>query len=62
MARAWLGVEAWTPTAEETFGYDPEKVTGFAFGWGLERMALLRHGLPDIRALWENDLRLLEQF
>ena len=40
----------------------PEKVTGFAFGWGLERMALSRHGLPDIRALWENDLRLLEQF
>jgi phenylalanyl-tRNA synthetase alpha chain len=50
------------PNVFEFVGYDPEKVTGFAFGWGLERMALLRHGLPDIRALWENDLRLLEQF
>jgi phenylalanyl-tRNA synthetase alpha chain len=50
------------PNVFEFVGYDPEKVSGFAFGWGLERMALLRHGLPDIRALWENDLRLLEQF
>jgi phenylalanyl-tRNA synthetase alpha chain len=50
------------PNVFEFVGYDPEKVTGFAFGWGLERMALLRHGLPDIRALWDNDLRLLEQF
>ena len=43
-------------------GYDPEEVSGFAFGWGLERMAILRHGLPDIRDLWANDLRFLEQF
>ena len=43
-------------------GYDPEEVSGFAFGFGLERIAMLRHGLPDIRALWENDLRLLRQF
>ncbi|HEU4942102.1 MAG TPA: phenylalanine--tRNA ligase subunit alpha, partial [Gaiellaceae bacterium] len=50
------------PNVFEFVGYDAEEVTGFAFGWGLERMALLRHGLPDIRALWENDLRLLEQF
>jgi phenylalanyl-tRNA synthetase alpha chain len=50
------------PNVFDFVGYDPEKVTGFAFGWGLERMGLLRHGLPDIRALWENDLRLLEQF
>lgn len=50
------------PNVFEFVGYDPEEVTGFAFGWGLERIALLRHGLPDIRALWENDLRLLEQF
>jgi len=35
---------------------------GGAFGFGLERMAMLRHGLPDIRELWENDLRLLRQF
>jgi phenylalanyl-tRNA synthetase alpha chain len=50
------------PNVFEFVGYDPEKVTGFAFGWGLERIAMFRHGLPDIRALWENDLRLLEQF
>jgi phenylalanyl-tRNA synthetase alpha chain len=42
--------------------YDPEQVSGFAFGLGLERIALLRHGLPDIRLLWQNDLRALEQF
>ena len=50
------------PNVFEFVGYDPEQVTGFAFGWGLERMAMFRHGLPDIRALWENDLRVLEQF
>jgi len=43
-------------------GYDPEEVSGFAFGLGLERIAMLRHGIPDLRALWENDLRLLRQF
>ena len=43
-------------------GYDPEEVSGFAFGLGLERIAMLRHGLPDLRPLWENDLRLLRQF
>ena len=43
-------------------GYDPEEFTGFAFGLGLERIAFLRHGLPDLRQLWENDLRLLRQF
>jgi phenylalanyl-tRNA synthetase alpha chain len=42
--------------------YDPEEVSGFAFGLGLERIALLRHGLPDIRLLWQNDLRFLSQF
>ncbi len=43
-------------------GYDAEEVSGFAFGLGLERIAMLRHGIPDLRALWENDLRLLRQF
>jgi phenylalanyl-tRNA synthetase alpha chain len=43
-------------------GYDPEEFSGFAFGWGLERIFMLRHGLPDIRMLWQNDLRLLRQF
>ena len=43
-------------------GYDPEEFSGFAFGWGLERIFMLRHGLPDIRMLWQNDIRLLRQF
>lgn len=42
--------------------YDPEKVQGFAFGMGIERIAMLRYGVPDLRLLYENDLRLLEQF
>ena len=43
-------------------GYDPEEVSGFAFGMGVERVAGLRHDIPDIRLLWENDLRFMEQF
>jgi phenylalanyl-tRNA synthetase alpha chain len=43
-------------------GYDPERVQGFAFGMGIERIAMLRYGVPDLRMLWENDVRLLEQF
>ncbi len=50
------------PNVLQFVGYDPEEVSGFAFGWGLERMAILRHGLPDIRDLWANDLRFLGQF
>ncbi len=46
----------------ETNGYDPERVQGFAFGMGIERIAFLRHGIPDLRMLFENDLRMLEQF
>jgi phenylalanyl-tRNA synthetase alpha chain len=43
-------------------GYDPERVQGFAFGMGIERIAFLRHAVPDLRMLFENDLRLLGQF
>jgi phenylalanyl-tRNA synthetase alpha chain len=50
------------PNVLEFVGYDPEEFSGFAFGWGLERIAILRHGLPDIRDLWNNDLRFLRQF
>ena len=50
------------PSLFEFVGYDPEVWTGFAFGWGLERIAVLRHGLPDLRELWQNDLRLSAQF
>jgi phenylalanyl-tRNA synthetase alpha chain len=50
------------PNVLEFVGYDPEEVSGFAFGLGLERIAMLRHGVPDIRLFWENDLRFLRQF
>ena len=54
----WL----WGPNVLAFVGYEPEEVSGFAFGVGLERIAILRHGLPDIRDLWANDLRFLRQF
>ena len=50
------------PNVLQNVGYDPEEVSGFAFGLGLERIAMLRHGVPDIRMFWENDLRFLRQF
>jgi phenylalanyl-tRNA synthetase alpha chain len=50
------------PNVLRNVGYDPEQVSGFAFGLGLERIAMLRHGIPDIRMFWENDLRFLRQF
>lgn len=50
------------PSLFDFVGYDEERYTGFAFGWGLERIAVLRHGIPDLRELWRNDPRLLSQF
>jgi phenylalanyl-tRNA synthetase alpha chain len=49
-------------TAHNAPGYDPEKVQGFAWGLGVERIAMLKHGIPDLRLYYENDLRFLEQF
>jgi phenylalanyl-tRNA synthetase alpha chain len=43
-------------------GYDPDKVQGFAFGMGIDRIAMLKYGVPDLRLMFENDLRFLEQF
>jgi phenylalanyl-tRNA synthetase alpha chain len=43
-------------------GYDPDQVTGFAFGMGVERIAMLKFGINDLRLFFENDLRFLEQF
>jgi phenylalanyl-tRNA synthetase alpha chain len=43
-------------------GYDPERVQGFAWGMGIERIAMLVSEVPDIRLLFENDVRVLEQF
>jgi phenylalanyl-tRNA synthetase alpha chain len=43
-------------------GIDPDKVTGFAFGLGIERVAMLKYGIDDIRLFFDNDLRFLSQF
>jgi phenylalanyl-tRNA synthetase alpha chain len=50
------------PNVLESVGYDPERYTGYAFGLGIERMVLRKHGIPDIRLLYENDERFLRQF
>ncbi len=50
------------PAVLEFVGYDPEEVSGFAFGLGLERIAQLRHGVPDVRLLWDSDHRVISQF
>lgn len=50
------------PRVFEAVGYDHEKYSGFAFGLGIERIAMLKYGINDIRAYFENDLRMLEQF
>jgi phenylalanyl-tRNA synthetase alpha chain len=44
------------------YGYDPEQIQGFAFGMGIERIAMLKHGVPDLRLFYDNDIRFLEQF
>ena len=61
----WLemgGAGVVDPQVFENVGVDPERWSGFAFGCGLERAAQLRHDIPDIRLLWEGDLRVLRQF
>ncbi len=50
------------PNELKAIGYDPEEVSGFAFGLGIERFCMLRHGISDIRNFYSNDLRFLEQF
>jgi phenylalanyl-tRNA synthetase alpha chain len=50
------------PKVLENVGFDPAAVTGFAFGMGVERMAMLKYGIGDLRLFYENDLRFLEQF
>jgi phenylalanyl-tRNA synthetase alpha chain len=49
-------------TGRNAPGYDPERVQGYAWGMGVERIAMLKHGIPDLRLYYENDLRFLEQF
>jgi phenylalanyl-tRNA synthetase alpha chain len=50
------------PNVFKNVGYDPKKYTGFAFGMGIERIAMLKYGINDIRLFFENDLRFLKQF
>jgi phenylalanyl-tRNA synthetase alpha chain len=57
-----LGAGMVDPTVFGFVGYDPEVYAGFAFGMGIERIAMLRHGISDIRLLFENDIRFLSQF
>ena len=57
-----LGCGMVHPRVLENAGVDPERFTGYAFGMGVERLAMLRYGVDDLRAFFENDLRFLEQF
>lgn len=57
-----MGAGMVDPAVLTEVGYDPEEVTGFAFGLGVERMAMLRWGIEDIRLFYENDIRFLSQF
>jgi phenylalanyl-tRNA synthetase alpha chain len=65
MGKDWLeiaGCGMVHPQVFETVGYDPEVWTGWAFGFGIERIAMLRYGINDIRLFYENDMRFLKQF
>ena len=57
-----LGAGMIHPNVFKNVGYDPKKYTGFAFGMGVERIAMLKYGIDDIRLFFENDLRFLKQF
>jgi phenylalanyl-tRNA synthetase alpha chain len=65
MGKDWLeiaGCGMIHPQVFENVGYDPEVWTGWAFGFGIERIAMIRYGINDIRLFYENDLRFLRQF
>lgn len=57
-----LGCGMVDPNVFEKVGYDPEKYTGYAFGMGIERTAMLKYGIDDIRVFFENDIRFLKQY
>lgn len=57
-----MGAGMTDPAVFNMVGYDPEKYSGFAFGMGVERIAMLKYGINDIRLFFENDLRFLKQF
>jgi phenylalanyl-tRNA synthetase alpha chain len=65
LAGSWLevsGAGQVHPQVVRNMGLDPERVIGFAFGSGIDRLAMLRYGVPDLRTFFENDLRFLSQF
>jgi len=65
MGKDWLeiaGCGMVHPKVFENVGYDPEVWTGWAFGFGIERIAMIRYGISDIRLFYENDVRFLRQF
>ena len=57
-----LGAGMVHPVVLRNGGYDPERFSGFAFGMGVERIAMLSYAIDDIRQFWANDLRFLQQF
>jgi phenylalanyl-tRNA synthetase alpha chain len=57
-----LGSGMVDPEVFKMVGYDPQEVTGYAFGMGIERIAMLKYGINDLRLFFDNDLRFLEQF
>ena len=57
-----LGCGMVHPAVFKAVGIDPEKYTGFAFGVGMDRLTMLHYRIPDLRMMFENDLRFLEQF
>jgi phenylalanyl-tRNA synthetase alpha chain len=57
-----LGAGMVHPTVIRNGGYDPDEYQGYAFGMGLDRISLLRHGIPDLRLLMSADMRFLDQF
>jgi phenylalanyl-tRNA synthetase alpha chain len=65
LSEGWLevlGAGMVHPNVFRAVGYDPERWTGFAFGAGIERLVMLRHGVPDLRVFFESDVRFIRQF
>jgi len=50
------------PNVLANVGYDPDRYSGFAFGVGIDRLAMIRHGIPELRVFFDSDVRILEQY